>query len=175
MDGTLTKAASLLVADAPADSTYGMKVTLDKFFSNLPDDFGTITPTAMRDQMGATKVFVVDIREAGEIARAGYVEGAVNIPIRSFLQNLDKLPAKDQFIIVMCASGHRSALGMEALHLLGHTNVKSLAGGFHAWKAANLPFAIGTQPAPITGTAPEGYGMHQRDMSTTSAMRVFGR
>ena len=175
MDGTLTKAANLPIPDAPADATFDMKATLDKFFSNLPDDFGTITPAAMKDQMGATQVFVVDIREASELARAGYVEGAVNIPIRSFLQNLNKLPAKDQFIVVMCASGHRSALGMEALHLLGHTNVKSLAGGFNAWKAASLPFAIGTQPAPITGTAPEGHGMHQRDMSTTSAMRVFGR
>jgi rhodanese-related sulfurtransferase len=28
---------------------------------------------------------------------------------------------------------------MMALNLLGYTNVKSLAGGFGAWKNANLP------------------------------------
>ena len=148
------KAASLPVVGAPV-AAFDMKATLDKYFSNLPDGFGTIAPAAMKDQMAATKVFVVDIREASEIATAGYVEGAVNIPIRTFMKNLDKLPAKDQPIIVMCGSGHRSALGMEALQLLGYANVKSEAGGFNAWKAANLPIATGTPPAPVAGKAPD--------------------
>jgi rhodanese-related sulfurtransferase len=148
------KAANLPVAGAPA-AAFDMQATLDKYFSALPDGWGTIAPAAMKDQMAATKVFVVDIRETSEIASAGYVDGAVNIPIRTFMKNLDKLPAKDQPIIVMCGSGHRSALGMEALQLLGYTNVKSLAGGFNAWKAANLPFATGTPPAPVAGKAPD--------------------
>lgn len=28
---------------------------------------------------------------------------------------------------------------METLQLLGYSNVKSILGGFNAWKAANLP------------------------------------
>ncbi len=149
------KAANLPVAGAPAAAAFDLKTTLDKYFTNLPDGWGTIAPAALKDQMAATKVFVVDIREASEIASAGYVEGAVNIPIRTFMKNLDKLPAKDQPIIVMCGSGHRSALGMEALQLLGYTNVKSLAGGFGAWKTANLPVATGAPPAPVAGKAPD--------------------
>ncbi len=146
MIGTPTKTTTLPIAGSPADEPFDMKATLDRYLRNLPDGFGTIAPMAMKEKMGASKVFVVDIREASEIASAGYVEGAVNIPIRAFIKNLDKLPAKDEPIIVMCGSGHRSALEMEALQLLGYTNVKSLAGGFNAWKAANLPFAIGKAP-----------------------------
>ena len=149
------KAAGLPITGVPAAAAFDMRATLDKYLTNLPDGFGTITPAAMKDQMAATKVFVIDIREASEIASAGYVEGAVNIPIRTFMKNLDKLPAKDQPIIVMCGSGHRSALGMEALQLLGYTNVKSLAGGFGAWKNANLPVATGKPADPTAGKAPE--------------------
>jgi rhodanese-related sulfurtransferase len=134
-------------------AAFDMKATLDKYFSDLPDGFGTIAPAAFKDQMGATQVFLVDVREAKEVADNGYIEGAVNIPIRMFAKNLDKLPAKDQPIVVTCGSGHRSALGMEALQLLGYTNVKSLAGGFGAWKKANLPVVTGKPTDPVAGQA----------------------
>jgi rhodanese-related sulfurtransferase len=135
---------------------FDMKATLDKYFSNLPDGFGTIAPAVLKDQMAATKVFLVDIREAKEIADNGFIEGSVNVPVRTFIKNLDKLPAKDQPIVVTCGSGHRSALGMVALQLLGYTNVKSLAGGFGAWKKAELPAATGKPADPVAGKAPDG-------------------
>jgi len=135
---------------------FDMNATLDKYFSNLPDGFGTIAPAALKDQMAATKVFLVDIREAKEIADNGFIEGSVNVPVRTFIKNLDKLPAKDQPIVVTCGSGHRSALGMVALQLLGYTNVKSLAGGFGAWKKAELPAATGKPADPVAGKAPDG-------------------
>jgi rhodanese-related sulfurtransferase len=96
----------------------------------------------------------VDVREAKEVADAGYIAGTINIPVRTFIKNLDKLPAKNQPIIVTCGSGHRSALGMEALQLLGYTNVKSLAGGLSAWKAAGLAVTTGTPPEAKAGLAP---------------------
>ena len=133
---------------------FNMQTTLDKYLSNLPDDWGIITPAALNEQLQTTKPFLVDVRETKEVTDAGFVAGAINIPIRTFIKNLDKLPAKDQPIIVTCGSGHRSALGMVALQLLGYTNVKSLAGGFSAWKAANLPVAMGTPPAAKAGQVP---------------------
>ena len=42
----------------------------------------------------------------------GYIAGAVNIPVRDVLNNLDKLPAKDQPIVIYCASGHRGGMIM---------------------------------------------------------------
>jgi rhodanese-related sulfurtransferase len=140
-------------ATAPA-TPFDLKTTLDRYFSNLPDDWGLIAPTALSEQLKTAKPFLVEIREAKEVADGGYIGGSINIPVRTLIKNLDKLPAKDQPIVVTCGSGHRSAMGMAALQLLGYTNVKSLAGGFSAWKAANLPFETGTPPAAKAGTRP---------------------
>ena len=150
---TAAPAATTAPTAAPA-VTFDIKSVLDKYFSNLPDGWSTISPAALNDQIAAAKPFIVDVRETSEIASAGFVAGAVNVPIRTLMKNLDKLPAKDQPIIVMCGSGHRSALGMEALQLLGYSNVKSLAGGFGAWKAANLPVTTGAPAEAKAGTAP---------------------
>ncbi len=115
-----------------------------------------LAPAAAADQMKATKTFLLDMREVSELTTNGYVEGAVNIPTRTLIKNLDKLPAdKAAPIIVMCGSGVRSPMGMEALQLLGYTNVKNLQGGFGAWKTANLPVVTGSLPAaPMAGMAP---------------------
>jgi len=134
---------------------FDMKATLDKYFSSLPDGFGTIAPAALKDQMAATKVFVVDVREAKEVTDNGFIEGAVNIPIRTLAKNLDKLPAKDQPIVTVCAIGHRGGMAMMTLQLLGYTNVKSLANGFNAWKTASLPVATGKPADPVAGKAPD--------------------
>ena len=145
----------LVVACAPTPAPFNLQTTLDKYLTNLPDDWGIITPTALNDQLKTAKPFLVDVRETKEVADGGFIAGAINIPIRTFIKNLDKLPAKDQPIVVTCGSGHRSAIGMAALQLLGYTNVKSMAGGLSAWKAANLPVASGTPPEAKAGKAPE--------------------
>jgi rhodanese-related sulfurtransferase len=140
---------------ASAPGALDLKVTLAKYLGGLPDGWDEMTSVAMNDYIKAVKPFVLDIREAREIADDGYVAGSANIPIRTLIKNLDKLPPRDQPIVVMCSSGHRSAVGMEALQLLGYANVKSLVGGFTAWKAANLPVAAGTPPEPKAGPMPD--------------------
>lgn len=151
--------SALLLACAPVPTPtpapLDIKATLDRYLRNLPDGWGTITPAALQDQLGTTKPFLVDVRETKEITDAGYIAGTIHIPIRTLIKNLDKLPAKNQSIVVICSSGHRSALAMEAMHLLGYTNVQSLVGGFGAWKAANLPFLTGAPPEGKSGAAPQ--------------------
>jgi len=154
------KAAGLPVAGAPAATpaaaAFDVKTILDKYFSAIPEGYYNAAPAAAADQMKATKTFLLDMREVSELQSNGYVEGAVNIPTRTLIKNLDKLPAdKAAPIIVMCGSGVRSPMGMVALQLLGYTNVKNLQGGFGAWKTANLPVVTGNLPAaPMAGTAP---------------------
>ncbi len=135
-------------------SAFDMPSALDRYLSSLPDGFGTITPVEMKERM-SSPLFIVDLREAKDFSEGGYIQGSVNIPVRTFMKNLDKLPAKDQPIIITCGSGQRSALGMQALQLLGYTNVKSLAGGLAAWKSANLPLATGAPLEPKAGPAPD--------------------
>ena len=123
----------------PAAPALDLAQVLDTYLAGLPDGFGGIKPDALKEQMAAAAPFLVDVREPKELTDNGYIEGAINLPIRTLTQNLDKLPAKDAAIVVYCAVGHRGALALETLQLLGYTNVKSLSGGFNAWKAANLP------------------------------------
>lgn len=141
-------------APVATPAPFDLQATLDNYFSSLPEGWGAIAPTALNDQLQSTKPFLVDLREPNEVASAGFIAGAINIPVRTFIKNLDKLPAKDQPIVVVCGSGHRSALGMAALQMLGYTKVSSLASGLSAWKAANLPVATGAPPEPKAGTVP---------------------
>jgi sulfur-carrier protein adenylyltransferase/sulfurtransferase len=77
---------------------------------------------------------LIDVREKDEWTE-GYVPGARWIP-RGFLELRieDQVPEKSSEIVLYCAGGTRSALGARALEELGYTNVKSMAGGFTAWK-----------------------------------------
>jgi len=83
---------------------------------------------------------LVDVREKDEWTE-GFIPGARWIP-RGFLELRieDQVPERAAEIVLYCAGGTRSALAARALGELGYTNVKSLAGGFSAWKRAGLPF-----------------------------------
>ncbi|HEY1813099.1 MAG TPA: molybdopterin-synthase adenylyltransferase MoeB [Kofleriaceae bacterium] len=84
----------------------------------------------------AQRVTLVDCREADEHA-AGAIPGAIWIP-RGFLEaRIEKhAPERGQPIVVYCASGNRSMFAQRSLAELGYSNVRSLAGGFGAWKRA---------------------------------------
>jgi rhodanese-related sulfurtransferase len=125
--------------------TSDLRSVLDEYLRRLPAGYGVITATDLEERIRRSTPVILDVRETKEAA-AGCIPGAVNIPTRTLLKNLDKLPSKDQPITLTCGSGHRSALAMEALQLLGYRNVTSLAGGFNGWKAAGLPVAA--RPAP---------------------------
>jgi rhodanese-related sulfurtransferase len=153
-----TEAPKPTVTAAPTTApmaAFDVKAALDRYFSAIPDGYYNLAPAAANDQMKATKTFLLDMREASEITTNGWVEGETNIPTRTLIKNLDKLPAdKAAPILVMCGSGVRSPMGMVALQLLGYTNVKNVQGGFGAWKTANLPVKTEGQPAaPVAGKA----------------------
>jgi sulfur-carrier protein adenylyltransferase/sulfurtransferase len=91
------------------------------------------------DGNGAGPV-IVDVREKDEYLE-GYIPGARWIP-RGFLEIRveEQIPEKNADVVLYCAGGTRSALAARALHELGYKNVKSMAGGFSAWKRAGLAF-----------------------------------
>jgi len=135
----------------------GLVSEMTGFITNLPADasFYSIKADKLNEMLVETPPFIVDVREASEIEANGYIAGAVNIPIRDLLKNLDKLPAQDQKIVVTCASGHRGSLGMMALRLLGYTDVVNLNGGMNGWIKAEFAVETGAPAAPEAGTAPE--------------------
>jgi molybdopterin/thiamine biosynthesis adenylyltransferase/rhodanese-related sulfurtransferase len=83
---------------------------------------------------------LVDVREKDEYLE-GYIPGARWIP-RGFLESRveDQIPEKSAEVVLYCAGGTRSALSARSLGEMGYTNVKSMAGGFSAWKRAGLNF-----------------------------------
>ncbi len=127
-----------------------MKPILSGFLANLPADEYLTTS----QDVAKTKPFVVDVRQPEEYSR-GFIEGAVNIPLRELALNLQALPAMDKDIVLVCDSGHRSAIGMAVLQMLGYTQAKSLTDGMNAWLAAKLPVVTAPVPRRPAGPAPK--------------------
>ncbi|MFN3197502.1 MAG: molybdopterin-synthase adenylyltransferase MoeB [Bradymonadia bacterium] len=88
---------------------------------------------------------LVDVRTPEEWSQ-GSPEGAVRLGRDALeLQIEDHAPDLDTPVVVMCASGRRSLLAADDLLRLGYTDVRSMAGGFTAWKAQGLPIEIPQQ------------------------------
>jgi rhodanese-related sulfurtransferase len=120
-----------------------------EFWASVPADkgYGSVKVTALNEELATDAPFIVDVREPAELEANGYIEGSINIPIRTLLQNLDKLPDLDKPIVITCASGHRGGMGMMALKMLGYTNVRNLNGGLNAWIKSEFPVVTGSMPA----------------------------
>jgi len=142
-------------AKLPVEGWVDWNVTWSDFLSQLPADFYSMAPAALNAALTEKPPFLLDVREASEVEKDGYIKGSVNIPVRELLKNLDKLPAQDAAIVVYCASGHRGGMAMAALRLLGYKNVVNLGGGLGAWKKANLATVTGKPEAATAGTAPK--------------------
>ena len=134
-EATAAPAESEAVAVVEAPAAVDLPALVGEFAANIPDGWmntGKIEDVKAAIEAGA---YVIDVREASEY-EAGHIPGAVNIPIRTLAQNLDKVPA-DQPVLIYCASGHRAGMATAALRELGYDNVKAFAGGWKAWSGAN--------------------------------------
>lgn len=90
-------------------------------------------------------VTVVDVRGASEWA-AGHVPGARNLHYGSIGARADELP-RDGALVLCCETGSRSAIAASRLAALGFRNLRNLAGGLEAWRAAGLPAEPGVPEA----------------------------
>ena len=79
---------------------------------------------------------LIDVREDREW-NLGHAAGAVHMSRGTLESKIDSAVPRDASIVLMCASGNRSALSAESLRVMGYTNVASMAGGFRAWVDAN--------------------------------------
>ncbi len=73
----------------------------------------------------------VDVREPHEYA-GGHVAGMKNIPLTRLSSRFSELP-KDNEVVVMCRSGHRSMMAAKQLKKAGYQNVVNVVGGMGAW------------------------------------------
>jgi rhodanese-related sulfurtransferase len=99
-----------------------------------------ISPTdAAAKAKSSGDAVIVDVREKDEFDES-HIPDAVHISRGLLeLEVEDRFPDRDMTIICHCGGGGRSALAAESLQKMGYKNVRSMAGGFKAWKAAGLP------------------------------------
>lgn len=96
---------------------------------NLMEGFSeSLTPLALKEAQAAGAL-LIDVRNPLEIAEAGAIPEAKNIPLDQLRDHLSELPL-DQPLIVSCHSGQRSYLAERILRNHGFSHVKNLDGAF---------------------------------------------
>lgn len=100
---------------------------------------GALTPAAAVQLINREKAVIVDVCDAAEYA-AGHVVGAKSIPVAELEEKLPKVVKNKALpVILVCASGVRSARAVGIAKKLGYEQAQSLGGGLKAWREANLP------------------------------------
>ena len=110
----------------------------EKRIAELREQVPQVTPEeAYRLAQG--NATLLDVRDPEELV-AGSPRGAVRLG-RSFLELRveDAIPRLHDPVLVLCASGTRSLFAAESLLQLGYQDVRSITGGYAAWKQAQLP------------------------------------
>src|SRR6476659_1835456 len=100
-----------------------------------------ISPADAQQQTERGNAVIIDVRE-DEDWRDDHAKGAKHLNRAVIeLEIEEQVPDLNTPIICYCGGGSRSALVTESLQKMGYENVRSLSGGFRAWKEAGLPSA----------------------------------
>ncbi len=99
----------------------------------------------------------LDVREPEEFEQ-GAIADAIHIP-RGHLESQieQRLPKRDEKIVVYCAGGARSAFAAKTLTELGYDQVVSMDGGFTKWKSEGRPWDL---PETLTQSQRNRYQRH---------------
>ncbi|MDX1691234.1 MAG: rhodanese-like domain-containing protein [Acidimicrobiia bacterium] len=143
---------SVATTAAPATTTttvaaFDLVESVDAYLGAIPAGYMNVGDvTAFKDAVEASGATIIDVRTEGEYAE-GHIEGAINIPLSTLGDNLDKVPTDTQ-VFVQCKSGHRAALAVSSLRMLGYDNVLTFAPGINGWTEAGEPL-VTTMPAEV--------------------------
>ncbi|MGI9528200.1 MAG: rhodanese-like domain-containing protein, partial [Acidimicrobiia bacterium] len=114
-----------------------------EYAANIPEGWYAVSDTtAFKDAVAASDALVIDVRTPDEYA-AGHIMDAVNIPLRTLGENLDKVPT-DRQVFIYCKSGWRAGLATSSLGMVGYDNVLAYPPGWNGWTEAGEE--INTEP-----------------------------
>jgi rhodanese-related sulfurtransferase len=174
------------MGEAEGEEEMGM-AELDPAFQTFLEDMERYNTIGVEDvntmlAEDPESVFLLDVRQPSELEENGWIEGAVNIPLREVAASVEYLPAFDQTIVSYCGSGWRCTIALTALEAMGWEDVLGLTGGsFGAWVEAGYPIVEGEVPEPealnaaepdpeitaemdeMLANVPEGYGVITAD------------
>jgi rhodanese-related sulfurtransferase len=110
-----------------------------KLVADAKKNVTEISPGDAAAKSKSGNAVIIDVRDKDEWDE-GHIPGAIHMSRGTVeLDMEEKLPDTNAMIICHCGGGGRSALTAESLQKMGYKNVRSMAGGFKAWKAAGLP------------------------------------
>jgi rhodanese-related sulfurtransferase len=108
----------------------------EKLVAEAKKNITEVSPAEAAAKSKSGEAVIVDVREKDEWDE-GHIPGAIHISRGTIeLDVEEKVP--DTNALIICHCGGRSALATESLQKMGYKNVRSMAGGFKAWKAAGL-------------------------------------
>jgi len=95
-----------------------------------------VTAREVQDQLArGEEVVLIDVREQNEW-NLGHAAPAIYIGRGVLESQIEARVPRDAHVVLMCASGNRSALAARVLNEMGYVNTASMAGGFRDWVAS---------------------------------------
>ena len=111
----------------------------EKLVADAKKKITEIPPQDAATKLKNGEAIIVDVREKDEWDDE-HIPGAIHLSRGTIELDIEeKVPDSNAMIITHCGGGGRSALAAESLQKMGYKNVRSMAGGFKAWKGAGLP------------------------------------
>src|SRR6267154_4543719 len=116
-----------------------------------------VAPAELAKELQSRRPAMIDVREKQETDQ-GVLPGAGKVP-RGFLELRieETVPDREADVVLYCAGGTRSLLAGRTLQDMGYSRVRSLAGGYGAWKSAGLPVEV---PFRLTDAQRNRYSRH---------------
>ena len=113
----------------------------EKLVAEAKKKITEISPREAAEKLKSGEAVIIDVRERDEWDEE-HIPDAIHMSRGTIeLDVEEKVPDTNTMIVCHCGGGGRSALAAESLQKMGYKNVRSMAGGFKAWKAMGLPTA----------------------------------
>jgi phage shock protein E len=111
----------------------------EKLVADAKNNITEISPQDAAAKLKSGEAVMIDVRDKDEWDE-GHIPDAMHLSRGTVELDIEeKVPDLNAMVICHCGGGGRSALAAESLQKMGYKNVRSMAGGFKAWKAAGLP------------------------------------
>ena len=152
---TTTEAATTTAAETTTTvAAFSVELAVAEYAANIPEGwFAVSDTTAFKDAVAASGALVIDVRTPDEYA-AGHIMDAVNIPLRTLGENLDKVPT-DRQVFIYCKSGWRAGMATSSLAMVGYDNVLAYPPGWNGWTEAGEE--VNTEPVEAEVVGDPGF------------------
>ena len=111
----------------------------EKLVAEAKKNITEVSPQDAAAKSKSGNAVIIDVRDKDEWDE-GHIPGAIHMSRGTIELDIEeKVPDPNAMIICHCGGGGRGALATESLQKMGYKNVRSMAGGLKAWKAAGLP------------------------------------